>query len=336
MPNVSKPRIFIGSSSESVEAVKAVRRLLKSELGDAAQLAPWPREFALSATYIESLEKAAKKADFGIFVLGRDDVTFSRKRKTVSPRDNVVFELGLFMGRLGRSRCFALVEGSDLRVPSDLLGVATAKFQCLGEDALEDTLDDPCLEISEEVRKQGKHPLTDQDMQIHAANRSFCRALEGSWWERHDNKDAEVNRPGVGVSLNFFRIEIDNMHNSVCLKNGRSFNSEGNTVATWKSLTARAADEENKLHYVWRGWSTGKATISFHGYGEMEFDRPNGSGSSDRGWGRFWDVDESNPQRTNRKSFELRRLLNEREITLLSKGTERHVKSLVKRTLAEW
>lgn len=45
------------------------------------------------------------------------------------PRDNVMFELGLFMGRLGRSRTFIVCNTSEqLRLPSDLAGVTIAKY----------------------------------------------------------------------------------------------------------------------------------------------------------------------------------------------------------------
>jgi CRP/FNR family transcriptional regulator, cyclic AMP receptor protein len=44
--------------------------------------------------------------------------------KRMSPRDNVIFELGLFMGALSRERTLVLVpKGMDFKVPSDLLGM---------------------------------------------------------------------------------------------------------------------------------------------------------------------------------------------------------------------
>jgi predicted nucleotide-binding protein len=57
-------------------------------------------------------------------VLTADDVTIRRGRKSHAPRDNVVFELGLFIGSLGRERTYIVTEKSvDLRLPTDLLGV---------------------------------------------------------------------------------------------------------------------------------------------------------------------------------------------------------------------
>ena len=63
-------------------------------------------------------------ADFAILLLTPDDTTTSRDQQRFAPRDNVVFELGLFMGCMGRQRCFLIQEDNrELRLPTDLLGV---------------------------------------------------------------------------------------------------------------------------------------------------------------------------------------------------------------------
>src|SRR5262249_46203633 len=54
-----------------------------------------------------------------------DDFTKSRGVETKSPRDNLIFELGLFMGALGRRRAFPIVapgKNTAVKLPSDLLG----------------------------------------------------------------------------------------------------------------------------------------------------------------------------------------------------------------------
>ena len=123
------PTVFIASSTEGLEVTKAVRALLLQELRDEAKVTPWTREFALSATYIESLEKASQDADFAVLVLTPDDIAISRTKKKPAPRDNVIFELGLFMGCLGRERCFIVNEKNpNLKLPTDLLGVNPATF----------------------------------------------------------------------------------------------------------------------------------------------------------------------------------------------------------------
>src|SRR5215471_10873168 len=107
---MAQPKIFVASSTEGLEVAKTVRSLLGDALRGSAEPVPWTRAFDLSATYIESLEKAAEEADFAVIVMTPDDLTISRDRKRVAPRDNVVFELGLFMGSLGRERCYVVME----------------------------------------------------------------------------------------------------------------------------------------------------------------------------------------------------------------------------------
>ena len=78
---------------------------------------------------MEDLEREVATADFAIAVVMGEDVVRSRKRQSVAPRDNVVFELGLFMGQIGRQRTFMVVpRGVKLKMPSDLLGLNPMSF----------------------------------------------------------------------------------------------------------------------------------------------------------------------------------------------------------------
>ena len=74
---------------------------------------------------MSNLHRFVQCYDFAVLVLSDDDVTISRKHTQVSPRDNVVLELGLFMGALGRRRTFVVIAQTDdgpPKIPSDLLG----------------------------------------------------------------------------------------------------------------------------------------------------------------------------------------------------------------------
>ena len=78
---------------------------------------------------MEDLERKLQSADFGVVVVMDEDVTHSRKEQKSSPRDNVIFELGLFMGQLGRERTVIVRPRSiDLKMPSDLLGLNPLSF----------------------------------------------------------------------------------------------------------------------------------------------------------------------------------------------------------------
>jgi len=85
---------------------------------------------------MESLIDQLRVSDFGVFILAPDDVTKIRKASKLTVRDNVIFELGLFVGHLGHDRCFLVVPRGveDLHLPTDLLGVTAAKYDPQRQD----------------------------------------------------------------------------------------------------------------------------------------------------------------------------------------------------------
>ncbi len=121
------PIVFVGSSSESRVIVDAITRELKH---DTFIVRPWTAGiFGASHFPIDDLKRQLDESDFAVLVIGPDDKVTSRGAKFQAPRDNVIFELGLFMGSLGRERVFIVQErGRDLKIPSDLLGLGTIQF----------------------------------------------------------------------------------------------------------------------------------------------------------------------------------------------------------------
>jgi predicted nucleotide-binding protein/CheY-like chemotaxis protein len=119
--------VFIGSSKESIKIAKA----LEYHLAEEFEISRWDQSFQFSTAVIESLYRALKENDFAIFVMNADDLTTSREVTQKSPRDNVIFEIGLFMGYLGRSNVFIVCDesDSDMKIPSDLAGVLVAPFK---------------------------------------------------------------------------------------------------------------------------------------------------------------------------------------------------------------
>jgi hypothetical protein len=122
-----RPVLFIGSSSESLDVAYAVQE----NLVDCAQAIVWTQGlFALSKSFLESLLDTLDEAQFGLFVFASDDLTRIRGQVMQTARDNVIFELGMFIGRLGRERTFVIMpkDDVDLHLPTDLLGINTATF----------------------------------------------------------------------------------------------------------------------------------------------------------------------------------------------------------------
>jgi hypothetical protein len=116
----------------------------------------------------------------------------------LSPRDNVLFELGLFMGRLGRSRTFILHQRVPApKIPSDLAGVTTAVYDWPRQDDRNylAAVGPACDNIRQVIRELGPSPektskvigelATRQDRQQQelatqqAAIRSLQVALQG-------------------------------------------------------------------------------------------------------------------------------------------------------------
>jgi hypothetical protein len=119
-----KIRVFIGSASEDLPVVKIIASALKGR----ALAVPWTDEnITRTKTYfIESLIEAAEEMDLALFVFGTADTVMSRGVNQPIPRDNVLFELGLFMSQLAVKRCLIVAPATwvtNLKILSDLMGV---------------------------------------------------------------------------------------------------------------------------------------------------------------------------------------------------------------------
>ncbi|MGC5225435.1 TIR domain-containing protein [Micromonospora sp. DT81.3] len=121
-----QPRIFVGSSSEGLPVANTLQELLGAEYW----VEVWNQgAFGLGSTTLEALEDAVESFDFGVFVFTPDDEVLSRGGTHAVARDNVIFEAGMFVGRLGRKRALVVEPGTGvLALPTDLLGLTTARY----------------------------------------------------------------------------------------------------------------------------------------------------------------------------------------------------------------
>ena len=122
-PN-EKPILFIGSSSESLPVARAFAAAIPPA---AAVTRLWTGVFKASSFPIDDLAAQLHVCDFAVLVAAPDDQVVSRGTAADAPRDNVTFELGLFMGAISRARTFLLDPGT-VKLPSDLKGINTLRY----------------------------------------------------------------------------------------------------------------------------------------------------------------------------------------------------------------
>lgn len=102
-----KPRIFIGSSSEGLYAAEYIKQHLSADY----DCIVWnDGVFKYNRSFLETLLNSASLFDFGFLIFTKDDLALSRDEAFEQARDNVLFEYGLFLGRLGLDRAFVVAE----------------------------------------------------------------------------------------------------------------------------------------------------------------------------------------------------------------------------------
>jgi predicted nucleotide-binding protein len=151
-PN-ERPRLFIISSAEALDTAYEVA----SQLERAALPTVWTNGVFFAGGYtLEALEKAVTQSDFAVAIAQPDDVVRSRKSQRPSVRDNVIFELGLFMGHLSRHRAVLLhPRMKDLKLPSDLQGLTLVSYENNKLEELSARLTPACHEIRKLIQSLG-------------------------------------------------------------------------------------------------------------------------------------------------------------------------------------
>lgn len=148
---MSKPKLFVGSSQTNYR----VAELIAEKLEECAEVTTWKEGvFGLNLGFLETLLKRLEDFDFAVFILAPDDMTTSKDETKPSPRDNVLFESGLFMGVLGRDRVFLVFdEKAGVKIPTDLLGVTLAAYDGtrIGGDDAAAAVRGACRLISDRV-----------------------------------------------------------------------------------------------------------------------------------------------------------------------------------------
>jgi hypothetical protein len=282
--------VFIGSSSQGFTDVAATLvDLLKESTEVPLEVRPWTESFLVSETNIGALENAMKHADFAVLVLTADDVVISpkpggstqSKKKAPVPRDNVLFELGLFMGRLGRGHCYYVREkGAALRLPSDLLGVIPAEYELPagidrttsdGREAMRAALQAARAQIVARIadvasaRGMRRLKVPEEEQEALEDAHVFSREIEGCWWSLRDWDPDSVGHVDIWLPEGSFTPRV----------RGQIFERSGRRAGRWDSVASCVLPREGKLYYYFTGHhldERGRPAEQYQGFTEYAFD----------------------------------------------------------------
>lgn len=149
------PTVFIGSSSEALEIAEYLQDALES--ARVAEATIWKQGFfQLPDSSIESLVSKAADFDFAVMIMTADTKVSARGREHAAARANVLFEIGLFIGLIGRKRTFIVMcEDEEVELPSDLHGAMIAKYPHRQDRNLKAAMNAATIAIREAIRNLG-------------------------------------------------------------------------------------------------------------------------------------------------------------------------------------
>jgi hypothetical protein len=222
-----KPRIFLGSSGQQEKLVQALTRGLQ----DIADVAPWTTVFNPGVSTLDRLVELTREVDFAAFVFAQDDWTTKGALPEAvsgqaSPRDNVVFEAGLFGGALGIRRTFIL-HANGAKLPTDLLGLTSIRYD-------PDTTPAIVRQINQKLRNA-----------IDAEGR--ISRLEGVWWQLSLTARTELEPSAVSL------LTISRDRAGALEVAGRSWQADGTLSARYSSEASKERVDPARIFYFWKG-----------------------------------------------------------------------------------
>jgi hypothetical protein len=262
---MTKPRIFLGSSGKQEKLLRALTRGLE----DVADVEPWTTTFNPGTSTLERLVELTHEVDFAAFVFAQDDWTAggppaseSTGSGQASPRDNVVFEAGLFGGVLGMRRTFIL-HANGSKLPSDLLGLTCVRY---GE-----TTPSEMRAVNQKLRKA-----------IEAEGR--VSRLEGLWWQLSLTERSSEEPSAVSL------LRISRDRGGALEVSGRAWQEDGTLSARYWSEAAKERKDPPGIFYYWNGERPRHPNAPrLHGTGEIRLE------SADRAAGYWTTRSEADP-----------------------------------------
>ena len=227
---MNKPRIFLGSSAKQAKLLQSLTRGLE----DIAHVEPWTASFNPGTTTLERLLELTHEVDFAAFIFAQDDWTIKSVGTTeqpsgagqASPRDNVVFEAGLFGGVLGMRRTFIL-HANGAKLPTDLLGLT-------------------CIRYAEELTAAEMRAIN-QKLRKAIESEGRISAIDGLWWQ-FSLTERSSEEPSA-VSL----LRISRDRQGALELSGRAWQADGMLSARYWSEATREKRDGPGVFYYWKG-----------------------------------------------------------------------------------
>lgn len=157
-PAHEKISIFIISSVESLDTLREIENAFDH---DKVIIKSWTHNVFKPSNYaLDDLIRELDNCDFAIAIANGDDHVITRGKRYSSPRDNVIFELGMAIGKLGRERTF-LIEPRDKRVhlPSDMSGFTPVTYENEENGDLTASIAPACNKIRSRIKELGIRPI---------------------------------------------------------------------------------------------------------------------------------------------------------------------------------
>jgi Predicted nucleotide-binding protein containing TIR-like domain len=303
---MDKPRIFLGSSGKQAKLLQALTRGLE----DVAHVEPWTTSFNPGTTTLERLLELTREVDFAAFVFARDDWTANSLPVSdpsgwgqASPRDNVVFEAGLFGGVLGMRRTFIL-HASGSKLPTDLLGLTCVRYGDATTGA--------------EMR------VVNQKLRNAIENEGRAARIEGQWWQLSLTERSSLEPSAVSL------LRISRDREGVLDLSGRSWQEDGTLSARYWSEAAKEKKDPPGIFYYWKGERPRDPNApQLDGTGEIRLE------SADRAAGYFTTRSDADP-RVNARTSGVYLRANPEDMSILDGRDDQKRADLIAERLADW
>ena len=296
---MNKPRIFLGSSGQQTKLLRAIEK----GLSDVADVEPWTTTFNPGRSTLDRLVELSQEVDFAAFVFAQDDWTTTEVSGQASPRDNVVFEAGLFGGALGIRRTFIL-HANDSKLPSDLLGLTTVRYDPATSPA-------EVRSINQKLRKaietEGRRGL-----------------VEGLWWQLSLTPRSEVEPSAVSL------LHISRDRDGGLSVNGRAWQEDGTLSARYWSEAVKERRDPAGIFFFWKGERPLNPNApQLDGTVEIRLE------TADRG-SAYWTTHSDRDRGLNVRTAGLFLRADPSDLQVLDGGSEEERAELIAQRLREW